>query len=46
MDLEEKINQLVAIWFNFDPENGEMAPSTFGKQEADFDISLPPCGTS
>ncbi|MCP4754385.1 MAG: hypothetical protein GY866_26170 [Proteobacteria bacterium] len=40
MSLEEKINQLVAIWLNFDPEKGEMAPSTFGRREIDFDMEF------
>lgn len=38
MSIEEKINQLVAIWLNFDPEKGEVAPSAFITPEVEYDM--------
>ena len=42
MTLEEKILQLTAIWLHFNPDKGDMAPSTFGEnfdgQPDDVDI--------
>ena len=33
-----KINQLVSIWLNFDPEKGEVAPSAFITPEVEYDM--------
>jgi beta-glucosidase-like glycosyl hydrolase len=37
MTLEEKILQLTSIWLDFNPEKGEMAPTSFGGQTTDID---------